>query len=313
MAFSTQVRLELAKVPCEKKCCAVAELSGAALVCGGLSFKGLGRYGLEVTLGGVDAAQRACSLFRRFLRCECALTEVRTARLGGLYRYAVTPPDHQLPQILKELRLLDKNQPFGLRAVPAPEILKNDCCRRAFLRGAFLAGGSTGDPQKAYHLEIAVPDLAMAECVSGIMEGFDLPGRVAGHRSRTVVYLKDAEHMASLLTLMGAHRALLELENVRIYKEIRNGANRQANCDTANVEKTVAAAQKQLSILAVIDEKMGLENLPAPLRDIADLRRRYPEATLTELGGMATPPVGKSGVNARMRKLEALAEELVNA
>lgn len=312
MAFSTQVRREIARVPVEKKCCARAELNAAVLCSGGLSFKGLGRYALAVYADSSETAQRYIELLRRFYHCQCALGRVETARLGGKVRYAVLPPEGEIPALLKALRLIDHGQPFGLRAVPEGEMLRQPCCRQAFLRGAYLAGGSTGNPEKAYHMELAVADAPLAQFLVRLMEGLDVPAKVAVRKTQQVVYLKDGDHMARMLTLLGAHKALLEFENLRIYKDIRNEVNRQANCDNANVDKALAAAEKQISMIGVIGRKLGLENLPQPLEEIARLRLRYPDASLTELGGMATPPLGKSGVNARMRKLEALAETLVN-
>ena len=180
------------------------------------------------------------------------------------------------------------------------------------MRGAFLAGGSLNNPEKAYHLEIAVGDEQLAGCIVKIMDGFGLNARLTQRKSQYLAYLKGSEPIADLLRLMGASGALLQLENVRIVKGVRNEVNRQVNCDQSNLDKTISAAQRQISMIRAIERKAGLDAIPPHLREIAELRLRYPDASLTELGGMATPSIGKSGVNARMRKLEALAEELVN-
>ena len=312
MSFSAQVRRELAHVACDQKGLALAELNGAILGSGGLAFAGMGRYALSISVGGEEAAGRYLNFFKRFLYCECRMAAIASSRLGGQTRYSVFPPEGDVPRLLKALRLLDKELPFGMRAVPAEEMVKNPGLKRAFLRGAFLAGGSTDNPQKAYHFEIAVSDEVLAEFIEQLLVDFDLPARRAQRKTQYVVYLKDGEHMAQALTLLGAHQALLALENVRIVKDLRNGANRQANCDTANVDKSLAAAEQQLSVIGVIEKKVGLLSLPEPLRDVAELRVQYPHATLGELGDMLTPTLGKSGVKARMRKLEALAEELLN-
>ncbi|MGJ4849588.1 DNA-binding protein WhiA [Bacillota bacterium Meth-B3] len=312
MSFSVEARKEAARVPCEKRCCALAELSGAALGSGALTFKGPGRYALSLSVGGAFAAERYLRLFKRFLHCDCLMAAVKSSRLGGQVRYEVSPPENELPRVLKALKLLDKDQPFGMRSVPAPELIQGECCKQAFLRGLFLAGGSTGDPRRSYHFEIAVGDEALAACAEAVLLSFGLPARRVQRKAQWVVYLKDGEHMATALALIGAHQAMLQLENVRIVKDLRNEANRQANCDSANVDKALAAAEQQLSVIEVIDRQLGVEALPEPLRDVAELRVRFPDASLAELGGMLTPALGKSGVKARMRKLEALAEELVN-
>ncbi len=312
MSFSADIRQELSRVSADKKCCAIAEINGAVLGSGGLTFKGFGRYALTVGVGGSDAAQRYLKLFKRFLHADCQMAALKSARLGGQTRYAVSPPAAELPRVLNELRLLDEGQPFGMRSVPASEVVLRDCCKRSFLRGLFLAGGSTGDPQKAYHFEIAVGDEALCAFAEEMLGALDLPARRVQRKTQYVVYMKDGGHMAEALTLIGAHKALLALENVRIVKEIRNEANRQANCDTANVDKALAAAEQQISVIEVIEKKMSVEALPGPLREVAEMRLKYPDASLAEIGGMLTPAIGKSGVKARMRKLEALAEELVN-
>lgn len=312
MAFSTQVRREAARVPAEKKCCARAELAAAVLCSGGLSFKGMGRYGLAIYADSSQTAQRYIQLLRRFYHCQAALGAVETTRLGGRVRYGVLPPEGDIPGLLKALRLLDPAQPFGLRSTPARDVVQEPCCRQAFLRGAYLTGGSTGNPQRAYHMELAVSEPQLAQFLCQLLEELGVPAKVATRKTQQVVYIKDGDHMAQMLTLLGAHRALLEFENLRIYKDIRNEANRQANCDSANVDKVVAAAQRQISMIQVIERKMGLDQLPPSLEEIARLRLAYPDASLSDLGGMVTPALGKSGVSARMRRLEEIAQSLVS-
>ena len=165
---------------------------------------------------------------------------------------------------------------------------------------------------QAYHWEIAVFDDDMAEAVVRLMESFGLPARMNERKRQYVAYLKDGEHIANLLTLLGAYKAVLALENVRILKGVRNDVNRQVNCDNNNLEKTVEASARQISIIEWIDKKQGLDHLPPQLEEMARLRIQYPDASFSELGGMLEPPLGKSGVSARMRKLEALAEDLAN-
>ena len=312
MSFSTDVRREIARVACDKKCCILAELNGAILAGNGLTFKGMGRYGLSIETDEQETAQRYIAMFKRAFSVECTLSAVQVSRLGGRTHYVVMPPESEIAVLLSSLCLLDAAQPFGMRSSPDPALIEKDCCRRAFLRGVFLVGGSTGNPEKAYHFEMAAHDVQLAECIFKLLRTYELPVKQTVRKTQHIVYIKDGESMCDALTLLGAHRAKLIMEDLRIFKDLRNEANRQANCDNANLDKVVAAAERQMSIIQTIEKKLGLTELPAPLRDIAELRIKYPDATLTELGGMATPAIGKSGVNARMRKLEALAEELVN-
>lgn len=189
-------------------------------------------------------------------------------------------------------------------------ILQNTCCKRAFIRGAFLAGGSMSDPNKSYHFEIVCHTLEQAKQLQGVMQSFDTDAKIVERKGHHVVYLKEGSQIVDMLNVMEAYVALMNLENVRILKEVRNTINRKVNCETANINKTVNAAVKQVEDIELIRERIGLDNLPDNLREMALLRLEYPEATLKELGNYLEPPVGKSGVNHRLRKLSAIAEDL---
>ena len=189
-------------------------------------------------------------------------------------------------------------------------ILQNTCCKRAFIRGAFLAGGSMSDPNKSYHFEIVCHTHEQAKQLQSVMQSFDTDAKIVERKGHHVVYLKEGSQIVDMLNVMEAHVALMNLENVRILKEVRNTINRKVNCETANINKTVNAAVKQVEDIELIRERIGLDNLPENLREMALLRLEYPEATLKELGNYLEPPVGKSGVNHRLRKLSAIAEDL---
>jgi len=198
----------------------------------------------------------------------------------------------------------------------APEIvlsgrnsLKYQCCRKAFLRGAFLAGGSISDPEKTYHLELTSRTRLQAQQLSRILGTFKLKARIIMRKGSFVTYLKEGENIVDFLNIIGAHSALMELENVRILKGMRNTVNRIVNCETANLEKTVNASIRQVENIKYIAENIGFDTLPESLRDIAELRLEYNDANLVELGQLLTPPIGKSGVNHRLRKLDQIAEK----
>ncbi|MBR2572098.1 MAG: DNA-binding protein WhiA [Clostridia bacterium] len=312
MSFSEDVRRELAHDKTDKKCCVNAEIACALIASDGLSFRGPGQYGLSVYADTLDAARRYTVMFQKFFRIPCGLRQARSSRLGGKTRYQVLLPDKDVPGILRQLRLLDSEQLFGLAVKVSGRLIERNCCRVAFLRGAYLAGGSMDNPQRAYHMEISTASEPIARQILQVMEELDLSPRMTVRKGRPVVYLKDSEQIVTLLAMLGANQAVLFMENVRIVKSLRNEANRAANCDSNNVDKAVEAAERQLSMIETIDRKMGLDRLPPNLREIAMLRRQFPDANLTELGREASPPLGKSGVYARMRKLEALAEALAN-
>lgn len=189
-------------------------------------------------------------------------------------------------------------------------ILMQTCCKRAYLRGVFMAAGSISNPQKSYHFEIVCKSSSQAEQIQEILKGFDTDAKIVGRKSHYVVYLKEGSNIVDCLNVMEAYVSLMNLENVRILKEMRNSVNRKVNCETANIKKTVNAAVKQIEDIELICDKTGLEKLPDVLKETARLRLEYPEATLKELGGYFDPPVGKSGVNHRLKKLSAIAEEL---
>ena len=182
--------------------------------------------------------------------------------------------------------------------------------KRAFLRGAFIASGSFTDPQKSYQFELAAQERWQAEELQGLMTDFGIHARIKERRGRHVVYLKEGSAIADILNVIGAHQALMEFENIRILKEMRESVNRKVNCETANIGKTVAAAVKQLEDIRLIQEHKGFEDLEDPLRVLCETRLKYPEAGLSELGNLMNPPLGKSGVNHRFRKLSRMADEI---
>ena len=183
--------------------------------------------------------------------------------------------------------------------------------KRAFLRGAFIASGAISDPWKDYHFEIACPDKASAELIIKLLEYFNISARtVKGNSDRRVVYFKDSENISLILNVMEANRAMMEFENIHIERELRGAVNRRVNCDTANINKAIAAGARQVADIELIRDTIGLDNLEDGLRDICILRLDNPDASLSELAELLTPKVGKSGVNHRMRRISKMAEEI---
>lgn len=189
-------------------------------------------------------------------------------------------------------------------------LIQQNCCRRAFVRGAFLVGGSISDPNKSYHFEIVCRTTPQAEQLRDVINTFGMDAKIVARKKYQVVYLKEGAQIVDILNVMEAHVALMNLENVRILKEMRNSVNRKVNCETANISKTVNAAVKQVRDIEYIRETAGLSSLPDNLREMALLRLEYPDAPLKELGTYLNPPVGKSGVNHRLRKISEIADEL---
>ena len=189
-------------------------------------------------------------------------------------------------------------------------MLERQCCRRAFLRGTYLCIGSMSNPGKSYHLEFDCVREEKAHLLQELIESFDIPAKIALRKKYYVVYVKEGAAICDMLNIMGAHVSLMDFENQRIVKEVRNSVNRKVNCETANIRKTVNAAAGQVKDIMLIEETWGLNKLPEHLQEIARLRLENQEATLQELGDMLASPVGKSGVNHRLRKLSLIADSI---
>ena len=181
---------------------------------------------------------------------------------------------------------------------------------RLFLRDSFLSCGTISDPEKGYHLEFSCEDAETAERIRANLKSFQIRSGVTLRKGKTVVYVKESEAIAEFLNITGAHRSLMELENLRIVKSVRSDVNRRVNCDTANIRKMLEASERQVEDIRYVEKHLGLGKLPEPLRLVAELRLEHPELNLQQLGEMLQPPVGKSGINHRLRKLSAIAEEL---
>jgi hypothetical protein len=191
-----------------------------------------------------------------------------------------------------------------------PLLVQSGCCRRAFVRGAFLASGSISDPNKFYHFEIVCDTPAQAEQVREVLNSFIQDAKVVQRKKYYVVYVKEGTQIADLLNVMEASVGLMDFENVRIVKEMRNSINRQVNCEIANQGKTVDAAMRQIADIQYIRDTIGLSSLKPALQEMASARLENPDMKLQDLGMLMSPPVGKSGVNHRLRKLSEIADDL---
>ena len=195
-------------------------------------------------------------------------------------------------------------------AEPGPMVIQQTCCKKAFLRGAFLAGGSISSPEKAYQIEIACTTEGNADRILSILKALHLEARSIQRKNRYIVYIKDGDTISDFLGVTGGMNSMMEFENIRILKDIRNSINREVNCDTANINKVVNAAAKQIDDINLIIEKRGLDSLPEQLRAVAELRLLHPHLSLTELGEKLDRPLGKSGVNHRLARINEIAEKI---
>lgn len=213
--------------------------------------------------------------------------------------------------VLRTLKLVDDHDRLrSMEEAVDKTFLKQSCCKRAFLRGVFLCSGSVSNPEKGYHLEFVLSGEEFPKQIQSLIGSFGIEAKITTRKKYTIVYIKEGEGIVNLLNVMGAFTSLMDLENLRILKEINNSINRQMNCDTANINKSVAAGRKQIEDIMRIRDCRGFKDLPPNLQEIAELRLSYPELSLKELGEMLDPPIGKSGVNHRLRKLSEIAESL---
>ena len=310
MAYTADVKSELMQSPVLKDCCAGTELTALLLLSGSISLCGLGRY--RLTFGSENAAVvRYC--FTQLKRAFALAPEIRAVRSnqrGEHIRYQLQLEGEEAAGLLDRLGLLDPKQLLGIRMRPGRAILSRECCRKAYLRGAFLACGWISQPEKAYHFEFAAPDEEQAKTLQELIARWDVRARISARKSQQIVYVKKSEDVETLLGVLGASSALLTFENVRIMKGLRNDLNRQMICDDFNTDKTVRAAAQQLDDIAVVEKYLGLGKLPASLRQAAEARIASPDATLSQLGELMDPPAAKSAVNKRIRRLGELAQKL---
>lgn len=309
MSFSMEVKQELSGVFPQARHCRIAELSALITQCGKIDVDKSGHLHIKLQTESGYVARKCCLLFHRL--CSLPLSVcVRTAKgKRTSVQYAMEVQGDEAVKKLLELLKLKTLGKDGLLAADGMVIL-HTCCKRAFLRGMFLASGSVSNPQKSYHFEISEQERERAEQLLALIRSFEVDAKRIMRKSYHVLYVKEGAQVVELLNIMEAHQALMRFENVRIVKDVRNSVNRQVNCETANLSKTVNAARRQYEDIMYIRDKAGLHALSENLEEIALLRLSYPEASLTELGEMLSPKLGKSGVNHRLKKISEYAESL---
>lgn len=286
MSFSHEVKEELVKHMGTARHCQLAELAAILHFCGQYGRDSEGHFTIGFQVENAAVVKKCFTLLKKTysIDTDVAIDEEKMQEI-----YA---------------RFGDVNEPVD------EVLLKSACCRRAYIRGAFLAIGSISAPEKGYHLEFVTANEKKAKQLQEMIQSFGIEAKTILRKKYHVVYMKESEAIVDVLNIMEAHVALMKLENLRILKELRNTVNRRVNCETANINKTLDSSRKQQEDILLLKEKYGLENLPKGLQQIAQIRLEEPEASLKELGEMLEPPIGKSGVNHRLRKLSELADKL---
>ena len=309
MSFSSEVKEELSEQIASGRHCRLAETAAILSLCGKIVITENDRYCVKIQTENLAVARKYFTLLRKTfnIRAEVSVRKSREVRFYSV----IVSKDSEARRLLGETCLLDEDGNVSECMSPMHHrLLRQNCCRRAFIRGAFLAVGSVSDPEKSYHFEIVCTVPEKARQLQELLASYDVDAKVVLRKRHYVVYIKEGSQIVELLGLMGAHISLMQLENVRIVKEMRNSVNRKVNCETANLNKTVSAAVRQAEDIRYIQEKIGLDKLPMDLEETARLRLEHTEASLKELGDMLSPKVGKSGVNHRLRKLSQIADDL---
>ncbi|MBP3264321.1 MAG: DNA-binding protein WhiA [Acidaminococcaceae bacterium] len=301
MSYSSEVKNELARLEGQKPCCEKAELLGVLRLSGALVLRGK-NIGIHFSTENAALARRVLQVLKSNYPVQTEVVITRSRRLKKNNRYQVEViPDSNVAKALQELQILPSGED------ERQNLLRKACCRKAFLRGVFMAGGSVSRPAGDYHLEIVTENEELARLIVKIMHGFSLSAKMTDRKNNYIVYLKDGDHITDFLSLIGAHQALLEFENVRIVKDMRNQVNRRVNCETANLNKVIRASVLQVACIRYLQEHGRYDLLPEKLKEAAELRMRYPDISMNELVEYTEGTVGKSGLNHRLKKIRQIA------
>ena len=302
-SFAAQVRGELIRLPAGKPCCMLSEISALTQTSGHLAFRGGGWLSVSYRLEDAGVARRLFQMLKKRLDVNPTLHFTQTSRLGGRRTCVLTLSGQDARTLLDALHMTetDENGQMHLKRTVPRHPMTRQCCRRA---------GTVTNPEKEYHFEWKADDGHLPQVLEKLLEKCELPFHSYTRGGQQVVYLKGAQQIADALALMGAGQSVLQMENIRIHKQLRASAVRAANCDEHNGERMLDAAQKQAEAIRQISLKQGLFTLPPALRELARLRLENPDLSLKELGEMLDPPVGKSGINHRMRRLMEIAESI---
>jgi DNA-binding protein WhiA len=307
MSFASETKKELTNLEV-KDCCGLAELSALIQMNGSLSFTNK-KLAVDVQTENAAIARRIYTLIKRFYPVTVELLVRKKMRLKKNNVYIVRLVDHAR-RILEDLGIIGEGFEFVTEI--CPRLIMKKCCKRSYLRGAFLAGGSVNNPEtSSYHLEIFSLYKEHSEALCELMNSFDLNAKTLERKKGYMTYLKEAEKITDFLIIIGANNAMLKFEDIRILRDMRNSVNRLVNCETANLNKTIGASVRQVENIKYIQGTVGLDVLPEKLREIAELRVAHKDVTLKELGEMIlSGPISKSGINHRLRKVDAIAEKI---
>lgn len=313
MSFSSAVKKELSSRMFESEGSMRAELAGVIAASAVVTVDDKGGTTISLRTDNPAVAGHIYKLIKGLypFSATVSIKKTKKFREHRAYTIALNNPEYA-GHVLKDTRILRQNtqgQRFFAAEIPGIFLSKQDYIK-SFIRGMFIGSGSLSNPEKAWHLEIVGRQKSWLENIVDMLAHYDIRAHLIERKKVWVLYIKESESLTSFLNLIGAHKALLTIENIRIMKEVRSDVNRKVNCETANITKTTTAAAAQIESIRYLAREKGLENLPSNLRAVAELRLEYPDISIKELGEKMSPPIGKSGVYHRLKKLMTIADEM---
>lgn len=319
MSFSSDVKGELARLDVKKKEDMLAEISGFLRVAGSIRIKGGGKISIVASTENPAIARHYKKLIKEYFgsTSELEIGESEAPRRGknksGGYRYSLTiSHESKSDRILREtgILMIKEGDDYLSDGIYQP-IVARKSAKKAYLRGIFLGCGTISDPKKSYHLEFVIKREGLAQDLKKLIDSFDdMKANLSKRNNKIILYIKKADHISDMLGIMGADSAVMTFENIRLERRIKGEAMRLSNCDNANVDRVISAAERQLRDIELIDRIIGINNLPDPLREVAYTRLDNPSLSLTEIGNSLSVPIGKSAVTKRFNKIREIANNL---
>ena len=313
MSFSTETKNELSRVEPPKKCCQLAEVAGFLRVAGSIRLAGGGKFKIVITTDNPAVARHYKKMIKEYFQVETELEIGRAAALKKGHTYILTiDPEMRSESILRETGILLVREGNNYISDGIyDDLIKTKCCRKSYMRGIFMGAGTISDPEKGYDLEFVCSSENLAKDLRKLINSFeDLSAKIVERKGKYIVYMKNSQYISDTLAIMGAHSKVLQFEDIKIKKELVNETVRITDCDNANTDRTLDASQRQIEAIRKIEAAHGFSSMPEKLRELAQLRLDNPEASLTQLGEMLDPPLKKSGINNRLKRIMDIAAKL---
>ena len=312
MTFSSKIKDELSRTQIPDILSAKAEVAAFIRTVGYITIKGLNKVEFEFSSENAAVARRIFKVLKIGHGINANVSVSKSNRLKKLNNYIIKIDEDLTKQFLKDTQIAKHND-FNIMnfsyGVPE-ELLQRDLCKRAYIKGSFMGSGSISNPEKSYHAEFVSNKEVQSKTLIELLNKYGIIGKNIYRKNNFVTYIKESEQISDLLALMGANNSVLNFENVRAVKETRNQINRVINCETANLDKIVDTSMRQINNIKILKRHKVIDKLPDNLRELAYLRLKHSNASLKELGQLLNPPLGKSGVNHRLKKIEEIAEDL---